>query len=65
MHTITTYHPCYGPHGEPYRVVIDTAEGVVGEWYWTLSDALEARSVALDMGYAGVRVIGMPTIVGG
>ena len=62
MYTITTYHPHYGPSGEPYRVRARFDGRTTVEHFWTHQDAMEARDRAFDQGAKSVHVSGLPFI---
>jgi len=65
LFTETIRQPSYGPHGEPFAVVAETAGQVLKEYHWTRGEALDRRDVLLDDGWHQVRVLGLPTIISG
>jgi hypothetical protein len=59
-------NPFYGSEGRPYRVVVVMpAGGPLQMDFWTERQALDCRDQYFDLGYAQVRVLGLPTIVWG
>jgi hypothetical protein len=61
MNTVITYHPSYGPQGEPYSVFARYPDKLLVSHHWTEDEAMNQRDGHLQRGGVHVRVVGLPT----
>jgi hypothetical protein len=54
------YRPCYGPQGQPYRILYWEKDRYDTTWAWTQDEAWRRRGELLDAGSPHVMIRGLP-----